>query len=115
MFEICELCVEFCYNEQSFQILLSMAPTSKLHVSRVDARSIRKGSMSDGTPLPNPKPVFVNLGRVDSKRETRSPPLPEDGPTSENGAGSSSGDGSVFGDGPEPQGTGSLDQSANVE
>ena len=88
-----------------------MAPTSKLRISRVDANAIRRGSTSEGGPLPSPKPVEVSLARVDSELESRPPP-PEDRPTS--GADSLSGDGPVIGDGPGDQGTSSAGQSSNA-
>ena len=82
-----------------------MAPTTKSAVSimRRDSNAIRKGSLSDGGPLPPPKPLSINMERVDPSQESRPPPL--------------SGDGSapLPGSCPNSQGAGSANQSSCVE
>ena len=116
MCEVCELCVKFFSNEQSFQIYFSsMAPSKTLKITRVDA-AIRKCSLSGGGPLPSPKPLSVNLEKVDSELESRPPPLSEDGSAPLSGGGSNplSGDGTAPGDGPSSLGAGPANQSSVV-
>ena len=95
-------------NLQSFQInFLSMAPTTTvkktLCITRRDSAALRKGSLSDGDPLPSPRHLSINMERVDPKQESRPSPL--------------SGDGSapMSGGGPGSQEAGSANQSADVE
>ena len=116
--EVRELCVKFFSNEQSFQIhFLSMVPSKTLKITRVNVNAIRKGSLSGGGPLPSLKPVSVSLERVDPEQESRPPPLSEDGsaPLSGDGSNPLSGDGTAPGGGPSSQGTGSANQSSDVE
>ena len=93
-----------------------MVPPKILKITCIDAKAIRKGFQSDGIPLPPPKAVSVNFGRVDLEQESRSPPLPEadSAPLSGDGSNPLSGDGSTSRGGPGSQGTGSTDQSSGV-
>ena len=67
---------------------------SRIAVSWRDGIAIRKGSQSDGTPLASPRPLSINMERVDSQ-DSRPPPL--------------------SGGGPNSQGAGSANQSSSVE
>ena len=93
---------------QSFQInFLVMARTttkkSTVTVSQCDGIAIKKGSQSDGTPLSSPRPLSINVERVDSTQDFRLPPLSGDGPAP------------LPGGGPSSQGAGSANQSSSVE
>ena len=115
--EVCELCVKFCVNELSFQILLSMPPK---RASRSEAKCLKK----KGDTHPSGKNLRVSLARieVDSDDESRSPPCPEVDPNSGTWVGSTPGDGARPGDGQGAgidqstiQGTSSAGQSSNAK